>query len=120
VFVDAPPPAAALVALAPRSITPPPVAPLETGPRVVLLPPLLGDGSARIRWRAPRSAGTFEVAARHPGGAWRTLVARLLRKSYVVRGAAGSRIAVRVRARSFSNVAGGWSAPQQITFRSSR
>jgi hypothetical protein len=115
-----PPPAAALVAVQPAAITPPPIAPLTTGPRVVLLRPVLGDGTARVRWRAGRSAGTFDVAVRRRGSAWRTLAARLSRRSYLLRAAPGARVEVRVRARTVSNLLGAWSAPQRITFRSTR
>jgi hypothetical protein len=114
-----PPPAAALVAVPPSAITPPPIARLAAGPRVVLLPPLLGDGTARMRWRAGRSAGTFDVAVRRPGGVWQTIAARLLRRSYLLEGQPGTRLDVRVRARTVSNLPGAWSAPQRIAFRGS-
>jgi hypothetical protein len=115
-----PPPAAALVVVQPSAITPPPIAPLEAGPRVILLPPVLGDGTARLRWRAGRSAGTFDIAVRRRGGAWRTVAARVLRRTYVVRGQPGTRLDVRVRARTVSNLPGAWSPPLRITLRSSR
>lgn len=102
------------------AITPPPIAPLPVGPRVVLLRPLLGDGTALVRWRADRSAGTFDVAVRRRGGAWRTVAARLLRKSYTLRGPPGLQVDVRVRARTVSNLPGAWSLPQRITLRATR
>jgi len=120
VLVSAPPPPAALVALAPRVITPPPDAPAATGPRVVLLAPILGNGRALVRWRAALGAGTFDVAVRPAGRAWRTVAARILRRRYLVRGAPGARLDVRVRARAFSGLPGVWSAPQRIVFRASR
>jgi hypothetical protein len=73
-------------------------------------------GTVTLHWSGSPFARTYDVAVRRSGRAWRTLADRLAGTSYRVRGAPGTRMQARVRARDETGVPGAWSPPRAFRF----
>ena len=73
---------------------------------------VIRPGNALLRWRGNPFARTYDVAARRPGGAWRTLATRLVTTTYRLHGTRGARMQARVRARDDTGLPGAWSPPR--------
>ena len=67
---------------------------------------VIRPGNALLRWRGNPFARTYDVAARRPGGAWRTLATRLVTTTYRLHGTRGARMQARVRARDDTGLPG--------------
>ena len=81
-----------------------------------LLAPIVRRGTARVRWSGNLAAHTFDLAARTKAGRWKVLAARVASSSYRLRGAPGTRVRVRVRARTVDDVPGPWSGSRIVVF----
>lgn len=97
-----------------------------------LLEPVVSGSVATMRWQANPLARTYDIAVRKAGGGWVTIVQRLntvdwnigagdtitreATVSYKIRGAPGSTIEVRVRARDAVGRPGPWSKPRPVSF----
>jgi hypothetical protein len=84
---------------------------------LALLAPTFSRGVAVVRWRGNLAADTYDLQSRTARTAWRTLARAAPATSFRLRGAAGRRVFVRVRARDVWGTAGGWSAPRTIELR---
>jgi hypothetical protein len=85
-------------------------------PKVALLKPTLRGLKATLRWHGNLAADTYDLATKPRSRSWRIVARRLAATSYRLKGAAGDRVLVRVRARDVYGSPGSWSASRPLVY----
>jgi hypothetical protein len=87
-------------------------------PVATMLRPTVGAHSIELRWQGNEATAGFDLEIRRGRAWWQHLVDDRPTTSYLLHGAPGSRIKVRVRARDWDGVPGAWTATELLRFRS--
>jgi len=82
-----------------------------------MLRPMVGTRTIELRWRGNEAAVGFDLEVRRGRAWWQHLVDDRPVTSYLLRGAPGAHVKVRVRARDWDHIPGAWTPPELLRFR---